>query len=97
MWGRGNNLRSLLVVAELAVSVVLLIGAGLLIRSFVRLGNVPPGFNPHRVLSMVVSVAGSAEAESTRRGLFYRELVVLHRTGRLDFIQPASAGLRRGR
>jgi hypothetical protein len=46
MWGRGRNMRRLLVVAELALAVMLLIAAGLLIRSFTRLQDVPPGFNP---------------------------------------------------
>jgi predicted permease len=72
---RRNRLRSFLVVSEFALAFMLLIGAGLMIRSFSALQSVDPGFNPHNVLSMVVSVAGSNEADPERRTLFYRQVV----------------------
>ncbi len=58
VWGRGNNVRRLLVISELALSVVLLIGAGLLIRSFARLQNVRPGFEPRGVLTFDLTMTG---------------------------------------
>lgn len=73
---RRNRLRSFLVASEFALAFILLIGAGLMIRSFFALQSVNPGFNPHNVLSMVVSVAGTKEAEPNRRAIFYRELLL---------------------
>jgi predicted permease len=69
-----GRLRGLLVVAELALSLMLLIGAGLLIRSFISLGSVPPGFNPDRVLSMQVVVNGPKYRKPGSRGQFYKAI-----------------------
>ncbi|HVN06953.1 MAG TPA: ABC transporter permease [Bryobacteraceae bacterium] len=72
---RHNRLRSFLVASEFGLAFMLLIGAGLMIRSFLALQSIDPGFNPHHVLSMVVSVAGTREAEAHRREIFYRDLL----------------------
>jgi predicted permease len=58
VWGRGRNLRRMLVVSELALSVMLLIGAGLLVRSFVNLQQTPPGFNHSGVLTLELTMSG---------------------------------------
>jgi putative ABC transport system permease protein len=76
----GNRLRGFLVASEFALAFMLLIGAGLMIRSFSALQSDNPGFNPHNVLSMVVSVEGTKEAESSKRGIFYRQLIDQVRT-----------------
>ncbi len=85
---RRNRLRSFLVASEIALALVLLIGAGLMIRTFFSLQRVDPGFNPHSVLSMVVSIAGSKEAEPGRRRIFYEQL--LERVRALPGVQAAA-------
>jgi predicted permease len=72
--GPRNRLRGALVVSELALSLMLLIGAGLLIRSFIRLEAVPPGFNPSHVISMRVSANGPKYRDDKATAQFYREL-----------------------
>src|SRR5258708_19702590 len=51
-----HRTRSLLIVAQVAVSFLLLIGAGLMLRSFVKLQHVDPGFQPENVLTMDIAL-----------------------------------------
>jgi predicted permease len=74
VWGRGNNLRRLLVVSELALSVILLIGAGLLIRSFAHLESVSPGFNPRNVLTLELTMNGHRYKDGPAVLAAYRQL-----------------------
>src|ERR1041384_7923942 len=67
--GRHEKLRRLLVISELVISLVLLISAGLLIRSFISVERVNPGFNAQNVLGMRMSVAGTS-FKGDRRGGF---------------------------
>ncbi len=62
-----DKLRGLMVTAEIALSLVLLVAAGLLLRSFVRLLNVSPGFNPQGLISMRFSATGSKYKEEAVR------------------------------
>jgi predicted permease len=73
--GSGSHrLRNLLVIAEMALSLILLIGAGLLIRSFVRVEQVAPGFSPDHVLSMRITLAGPEYSDRSKRIAFYQQL-----------------------
>jgi putative ABC transport system permease protein len=83
-----NRLRSFLVASEFALALMLLIGAGLMVRSFFALQSVDPGFNPYNLLSMVVSVAGSNEARVGNREIFYRQL--LERVRALPGVESAA-------
>jgi predicted permease len=74
LWGRGQSLRRLLVIGELALSVLLLIGAGLLIRSFWRLHQVSPGFNAGGVLTLELTMTGPRYADPPRVLATYRDL-----------------------
>jgi putative ABC transport system permease protein len=71
----GLRTRSALVIAEVAVTVVLLIGATLILRSFVNLSNVDLGFDPHNVLTMHLRVQGSRYGRPEARREFYRLLI----------------------
>jgi putative ABC transport system permease protein len=68
--GGSSRLRNLLVVAELALALVLLVGAGLLGKAFWRLTNVSPGFNPEGVLTMRVELPEARYAEVPRQTRF---------------------------
>jgi len=74
IWGRGNYLRRSLVIGEIALCVMLLVGAGLLIRSFVRVRDVNPGFNPHNVLTLELTMTGERYKDKTAVLAAYREL-----------------------
>jgi putative ABC transport system permease protein len=70
---RRTSARSLLLIGEVALSLMLLIGAGLLIKSFLRLQEVRPGFNPHNVLMGMVSLPG-AKYKDQQFAEFFRQL-----------------------
>lgn len=69
-----SMLRGALVVAEVALTLVLLVGAGLLTKSFWRLLEVKPGFDPDRVLTMQIALPESEFQEESQRVSFYRQL-----------------------
>ena len=74
IWGRGNNLRRSLVIAEIALCAMLLIGAGLLLRSFVRVRDVDPGFNPRNVLTLELTMTGERYKDKEAVLAAYHEL-----------------------
>ena len=74
LWGRGGWLRKTLVAAELALCVMVLIAAGLLVRSFARVQNVAPGFNPANLLTFELTMTGRKYADAGKVFETYRDL-----------------------
>lgn len=72
---RRNRLRSALVVSEIALSLVLLVGAGLMIRSFAKLNQVDPGFNPAQVMSLGVTLLRSKYPNDEQVGTLFSQIV----------------------
>jgi len=73
-----NRLRSLLVVSEVAMALVLLVGAGLLMKSFVKLVDVKPGFNPANLLTMDIQLPDlppSRYANDDEKAAFFKQLI----------------------
>ena len=93
---RQKNASRVLVAAEVALSLVLLIGAGLLLRSFWNLLEVRPGFDPHQMITAKIwlPVPNDAAQDAYRliekRAAYYRE--VLRRVGALSGVEQAATG-----
>ncbi len=74
--GHGREpLRNLLLVSQVALTLILLIGAGLLIQTVVRLIRVDPGFNPHNLLQFEIRLPLNAYRGSPQRRLFFEQLL----------------------
>jgi putative ABC transport system permease protein len=85
---RRNRIRGTLVVAEIALALVLLIGAGLMLKSFVLLQRVNPGFDPENVLTMNLAIGGKRYAKTSARAPFVEE--VLNRIQQIPGVQSAA-------
>jgi putative ABC transport system permease protein len=83
-----NRLRSLLVVSEIALSLMLLVSAGLLIRSFLQLLKTDPGFNPENLITMNLVLPGAKYTDDAARRTFYEDL--LKRVAAVPGVQSAS-------
>ena len=88
--GRGRRrVRSALVISEFALAMVLLVGAGLLIKSFIRLIEVKPGFDPNNLLTMNVLLPSSRYTKPAEMTNFYR--TVIERFHNLPGVRAAGA------
>jgi predicted permease len=86
--GVRSGVRNLLVVSEVALALVLLVGAGLLINSFARLSKVDMGFTPDHLLTMRVVLPQSKYPDQAKRTAFYDQL--LQRVEALPGVQSAA-------
>src|SRR4030095_1651672 len=70
-----RRIGSALVVIEVALAVVLLVGSGLMLKSFVQLIRVDPGFDPHKVLALDISLPDLRYKEPRQQITFYEDLM----------------------
>ena len=73
--GGRNRIGSLLIVSEIALSFILLAGAGLLVKSFLRLREIDPGFNADNVLAMRLSLPPGKYKQGEPRAQIYKQLI----------------------
>jgi putative ABC transport system permease protein len=96
---RGRRARSAFAVVEVALALVLLVGAGLLVRSFVRLMDVDAGFDTSRTITMRVALPGARYPQEATRGEFFRDLLAridaipgVQSSGSISFLPLAGLG-----
>ncbi|HWY46836.1 MAG TPA: ABC transporter permease [Bryobacteraceae bacterium] len=73
----GGRLRGIMIISEVALAMILLTGAGLLMRSFLRLENVNPGFRPQNLLTMRIGLASARYPQRTQQTAFYDRVLEL--------------------
>ncbi len=86
--GARTRVRALLVVSEMALSLVLLVGAGLMIRSFLNLRAVNPGFDPHNVMTTRISLTRAKYPDAEQQRVYFHE--VLERVKALPGVESAA-------
>lgn len=84
-----HRLRGLLVISEVALSLMLLVSAGLLMRTFLVLVKTEPGFNPDNVMTMRLTLPAAKYKEESQRAAFFQELV--RRVQSLAGVESAAA------
>jgi predicted permease len=89
LWRRGHGLRRVLVAGEIALAVMLLVGAALVVRSVARLAAVPPGFDAGGTLTFELTMQGRRYTKASDGHLAYREL--WRRIKALPGVQSAGA------
>jgi predicted permease len=88
---RHNRVRSFLVIGQVALSMMLLIGASLLMRSFFEVGRVDPGFDPRGVLTMRVTLPAAKYPTDSRKNIFFRDAIA--KISSIPGVTSASAAL----
>ena len=87
---KGNRIRNVLVISEVAVSFILLIGAGLLISSFLNLLKLDPGYRAENLLTAKIMLPENKYPDTAKRVAFFQEL--LRRVQALPGVESAAAG-----